>query len=106
MQSHSHPKRCDLSRPWLLFQDALSLERGEEGGEGSSESRPEGVSLHAEDDTIIGLYCLAQYGIMALDRTLHLLGVVLPTPRAPLYIGEEEGHRAGWLVLHMRDYSF
>jgi len=100
VQSHAHPYLSYFFGPRLSGNGALGLEGGGKGLGSVREYGPESVTFCAEDVATCRFDSPPQDCIVALDGSLHGLGMVLPAFGAPLYIGEQERHRPTRQVGH------
>src|SRR4029079_16745834 len=78
----------------------LGSEGGGEGIMGSVEGSAEGIAHGLEDVAAVGVYCLAEHVVVASEARAHLLGILIPTCGAALYVGEEERDGTGRVITH------
>jgi hypothetical protein len=86
-------------------ESALSLNCSLQSVGGCGKSSLESIANHFIGVAAVGLYGMAEDSFLAGEGKLHGRRVSFPAFGAPLYIGEQEGHRAGWRVLHKHHYS-
>src|SRR5262249_18884900 len=75
----------------------LYLDGGAQGGEGIGEDGAEAVAVRLEDASPMRFDDALEQRVMAVAKRLHRLRVLLPQPRPPPDVGEQEGERLGRL---------
>ena len=89
VQSHPHAHRADVA-PALLVQRALRVQRGSERVAGILERRAEAVALNLEHVTTMRADRVLQQRVVARQRVLHRLRMLLEEPRRPFDVREQE----------------
>ena len=99
VERHPHGERPELA-PILGHERPLRGDGGSQGVGSGGEGRLDGVADRLEPDAVVGGDGLVEQGEVALHRAEHGRCVLLPTPGAPLDVGEQEGDGAAGKLGH------
>ena len=99
VQAHAHAHGADFA-PAFSMQRALRVQRRVERVAGVLERRAETIADDVEHAAVMRADRAFQQRVMARQRVLHRVGVLLEEPRRALDVGEEEGDGAAGQRVH------
>ena len=101
VQADPHPQRSGVG-PRLGGQCPLQLDRRGHRRRRGRERREATVAGRLDDGAAVGADHVAEDLVVARQRRLHRVGVLLPEPRRPFEVGEHERHRPGRKCVDVR----
>ena len=104
MDAHSDAQRAGCF-PWLRAQRALGLDGGRHCVVRGCKCRVKPVARRLHDVSAVPLDSVTDQLVVASQRALHCLRLVLPEPRRALEVREQEGDGPGRQRGHTRSQS-
>ena len=93
----AHPQRDAMGRR-RIGERQLQLQRGKDPVEGILECGIHADAGHLDDDAAVALDRRPDHRVVARQRVLHPLGLLVPKPSAAFDLGEQKGDDAGLTV--------